>query len=290
MRVVQHRVSGRSLVAGRTRLAPACEPAQDAVGGTYPYRIAGEIRDVERAVRRERETDRLHQRRSTGHEMHGAVGVHAADHRTVGEVHRLAVGPEGHSGRVADRSSERVVAIDEVVAVATGQDAYRATNGVDPLDRQVVGVGDVDETVGPDRDRCRPPELRPGRGAGQDGDRWTGVGRWRDQPRHSDDRHQGEHCKRRDRHQLRRNLHPAPGRRYKRHADCWPSGVPDGDLGSAVDSELFADVLQVTVDRALRNEQAIRDRPVGQALGDEGGDLLFSPTQRGAAGHLSCHP
>src|SRR6266568_6643507 len=86
MRVVQHRVSGRSLVAGRTRLALACEPAQDAVGGTYPYRIAGEIRDVERAVRRERETDRLHQRRSTDYEMHGAVGVYAADHRTVGEV------------------------------------------------------------------------------------------------------------------------------------------------------------------------------------------------------------
>ena len=130
--------------------------------------------------------------------------------------------------------------------MATGQDAYRATNRVDPLDRQVVGVGNVDETVGPDRDRCRPAELRPGRGAGQDGDRWTGVGRWRDQPRHSDDRHQGENCKRGDRHQPRRNLHPAPGRRYKRHADCWPSGVPDGDLGSAVDSELLADVLQVT--------------------------------------------
>src|SRR5437899_6754760 len=92
MWVVQHRVSGRSLVAGRTRLALACEPAQDAVGGTYPSRIAGEIRDVERAVRRERETDRLHQRRSTGYEMHGAVGVYADDPRTVGEVHGLAVG------------------------------------------------------------------------------------------------------------------------------------------------------------------------------------------------------
>ena len=116
------------------------------------------------------------------------------------------------------------------------------------------------------------------------------MGRWPDKPRHSDDRHQGEHCKRGGRHQPRRNLHPAPGWRNHRHAGCWPSGVPDSHLGSTVDSELLADVLQVTVDRALRNKQAIGDRPVGQALGDEGGDLLFSPTQRGAAGHLSCHP
>ena len=55
-------------------------------------------------------------------------------------------------------------------------------------------------------------------------------------------------------------------------------------LGARGDPQLGEDVGQVHLDGLVRHMQPLGDAPVGQALADERGDLLFPAGQRGQRG------
>src|SRR6266516_2604659 len=59
---------------------------------------------------------------------------------------------------------------------------------------------------------------------------------------------------------------------------------PGGDLRSRVESQLVADVLDVTLRRSLRQVEALGDASVGKAVRDQHGDLELPPGER-----MACH-
>jgi len=51
---------------------------------------------------------------------------------------------------------------------------------------------------------------------------------------------------------------------------------PRGNLAAGTEAELVAELLDVVCGGALAGERILRDRPVGQALSDEGSDFLLA--------------
>ena len=58
-----------------------------------------------------------------------------------------------------------------------------------------------------------------------------------------------------------------------------PTSRPMADFGCVPGAEFRHDVIDMTTNRALADEQCTRDLPVGQTLGKQLGHLTFAPRQ-----------